>query len=268
MIFTDASDTGYGGFTVDNLGEHICAGKFSAEEADSSSTCRELLAVKFVLQSYGNMLEGRAIQVNIDNQAATRILTVGSTKFHLHNIALDIFHHCIKHDIRLSPQWVPREQNKDADYFSRVNDTDSWGVDRETFAYIESIFGPFHVDRFADDKNKKVKSFNCKYYCIGTEHVNSFTINWKGKNNWLCPPVKEIPNTLKHLKLCKAVGTLLIPCWPSASWWPLFYPEGSYIATFVKNVLVLDPFYESYCENTAFTGFQYFKTLALKVDFS
>ena len=104
MIFTDASDTGYGGFTVDKLGEHVCTGKFTPEEANTSSTHRELLAIKFVLQSYGQLLEGQAIQVNIDNQPATRILTNGSTKLHLHKIALDIFQYCIKHDIKLLPQ--------------------------------------------------------------------------------------------------------------------------------------------------------------------
>ena len=106
MVFTDASDTGYGGFTVDKLGNHICTGRFSEDEATMSSTFRELLAVKLVLKSYGNLLAGQAIQVNIDNQAATRILSFGSTKKHLHKIALDVFHYSIKHDIRITPQWV------------------------------------------------------------------------------------------------------------------------------------------------------------------
>ena len=149
-----------------------------------------------------------------------------------------------------------------------MKDTDSWGVDKATFEYIEGNFGPLGVDRFADDRNKKVKVFNSKYYCPGSAHVNTFTTNWEGKNNWLCPPVKEISNTLKHLRLCKAYGTLLLPCWPSACWWPWLYPDGSYIATFVKRLLVLDPYYESYCDNTVFTGYQAFKTLALEVDFS
>ena len=114
---------------------------------------------------------------------------------------------------------------------------------------------------------KKLETFNSKYYCIGSEHVNAFTINWRGENNWLCPPVSEIPNTIRHLRLCKAVGTLIIPCWPSACWWPLIYPDGTVIASFVKSFLVLDPIYESYCENTAFAGRQSFKTLALRIDF-
>ena len=163
IILTDASDTGYGGFAVDKLGQQICTGKFSPDEANTSSTYHELLARIFVLLGYGKLLDGQVIQVNIDNQQATRILTCGSTKLHLQNIALDIFHYCIKNDIKLSPQWVPRELNKDADYFCRINDTDSWGIDKETLKYVQSKFGPFHVDRFADDRNKKLSIFNSKY---------------------------------------------------------------------------------------------------------
>ena len=213
MIFTDASDSGYGGFAVDKLGTHICTGKFTSEETHTSSTVRELLAVKFVLKSYGSLLESKTIQVNIDNQAATRILAFGSAKIHLQSIALDIFHYCIKHDIKLLPQWVPREHNKDADYFSRICDTDSWGIDLKSFEYIDSQFGPFQVDRFADDKNKKLLNFNSKYYCLGTSHVNSFTIDCTRKITGYAPLYTR------------------------------FRLYGSYIATFVKRVLVLDPCY-------------------------
>ena len=251
MVFTDASDIGYGGFMVTRLVQHICTGRFS------------------VLQSYGELLRHQAIQINIDNQAAARILSIGSTKEHLQKTSLDIFHYCVKHDIKLTPEWVPREDNRDADYFSRIQDSDSWGIDDESFETIQKRFGPFEVDRFADDKNKRLEIFNSKYYCPGTAHVNSFTADWRGKNNWLSPPVKDIISTIKHLELCKGHGTLLIPCWPSAIWWPLIYPDGKCIAGFVKGMLVLDPFYTSYSDNsTVFRGFQRFKTLALKVDFT
>ena len=268
MVFTDASSTGYGGFYVSKLGQHICTGEFTSSEANTSSTFRELLAVKLVLQSYGEELRGQKIQVNVDNQAATRILSVGSSKDHLQEVALDIFHHCLKNDIRLTPEWIPRESNRDADYFSRIQDSDSWGVDIPSFQHIQQMFGPFQVDRFADNKNKKLQEFNSKYYCPGSTHVNTFTTNWQKKNNWLCPPIKDIPATIRHLRFCKARGTLLIPCWTSAAWWPLIYPDGKQLATFIKGILVMDPYYQSYSDsNTVFKGYQTFKTLALKIDF-
>ena len=268
MVFTDASSSGYGGYMVTKLGQHICVGKFNEDDEKMSSTFRELLAVKLVLHSYGKLLEGQAIQINSDNQAATTIIEIGSTKYHLQQLALEIFDFCLKHDIKLVTRWIPRNLNRAADYYSKIKDTDSWGVDEESFEYIQSKFGPFQIDRFADEKNKKVSTFNSKYYCPGTAHINAFTDDWSGINNWICPPVKDIPKVIRHMKLCKACGTLLIPHWPSAFWWPLIYPDGKRPSYFVRDVLLLDPYYTAYSKDSVFNGFQTFKTLALKVDFT
>ena len=78
----------------------------------------------------------QAIQINIDNFNATRILTIGSSKPHLQRLAIEIFHDCLSNNIKLIPEWTPRELNRTADYYSKIRDTDSWGIDRETFAFI------------------------------------------------------------------------------------------------------------------------------------
>ena len=80
IVFTDASETGYGGFIAERLNEKICVGKFTPLESNASSTTRELIAVKNVLKCFGNKLANESVQVNIDNISASRILTVGSSK--------------------------------------------------------------------------------------------------------------------------------------------------------------------------------------------
>ena len=52
MIFTDASDTGYSGFKVNRLGKLLCSGKFDENEIGTSSTTRELLAVKICFSKF------------------------------------------------------------------------------------------------------------------------------------------------------------------------------------------------------------------------
>ena len=267
MIFTDASGDGYGGFTVHRLQTLICSGKFTSDEKQLSSTHRELLAVKFVLHSYGELLRNQAIQINIDNFGATRVLTIGSSKDHLQQLALEIFHHCLNNNIKITPEWIPRDKNVIADYYSKMKDTDNWGIDYRCFAYISSHFGPFSVDRFADDRNKKVEKFNSRYYCPGSSHVNSYTADWSNDNNWLCPPVSLIGSTIRHLRMCKGVGTLLVPMWESSYFWPLIYPNGYHLADFVKNIIVVDPCYESYGEESVFHGYAPFRAMALKLHF-
>ena len=56
LIFTCASDEGYRGFNLKRLNRKICSAIFKDCEKETSSTHRELLAVKYVLESFGEML--------------------------------------------------------------------------------------------------------------------------------------------------------------------------------------------------------------------
>ena len=267
IVFTDASSSGYGGFIAQRLSEIICVGKFNEFEKATSSTSRELSAVRYILESFGSLLANESVQINIDNLSASRVLSVGSSKQHLQSIAIDIFKHCLKFNIQLQPNWVPREQNNIADYFSKYNDTDDWSIDEESFNVISKRFGPFTIDRFADNTNRKTLRFNSKYFCPGTESVNCFTNSWKGENNYLCPPISLIGSTIRHLKLCEAKGTLIVPVWPSAYYWPLLYPSGNSLATFIRDFYVFEPHYFSSCNDSVFKGYVNFKTIALRIEF-
>ena len=47
------------------------------------------------------------------------------------------------------------------------------------------------------------------------------------------PPIELIPRVLRHAQLCKAQGTLVVPLWESASFWPMLCPDGSKFIGFV-----------------------------------
>ena len=50
IVYSDASDTGVGGYLV-QFGQEFVSGSWSDKEMHTSSTFREILAVKFVLLS-------------------------------------------------------------------------------------------------------------------------------------------------------------------------------------------------------------------------
>jgi hypothetical protein len=52
------------------------------------------------------------------------------------------------------------------------------------------------------------------------EAADAFTQDWRGDNNWLVPPLKDIPKVLMYLKEQNARGTILVPLWKQW-WWPL-----------------------------------------------
>ena len=70
-----------------------------------------------------------------------------------------------------------------------------------------------------------------------------FFQSWRNENCLLVPPVTLVCETLKHMDRDSAVGTLVIPDWPSSAFWPLLW--GHYknaIVTFSrykgKNVVI------------------------------
>ena len=101
--------------------------------------------------------------------------------------------------------------------------------------------GPHTVDRFASHYNSQLPWFNSQFWNPGSKAVDTFTLDWSDENNWLCPPVYLVPRVIQHARKCKAQGTLVVPEWPSAPFWPILFPEESKSAPFVTIVSVDSP---------------------------
>jgi hypothetical protein len=50
------------------------------------------------------------------------IISKGSMKCHLQDIALDIYNQCLNYNLSLDVEWIPRTENERADFFSRIVD--------------------------------------------------------------------------------------------------------------------------------------------------
>ena len=113
--------------------------------------------------------------------------------------------------ISLTPQWVPRSKNFDADEVSKLIDYDDWYTADHLFSFLDRLWGPHTIDRFANDHNNKLPRFNSLFWTPGCENVNAFSRDWAGENNWLVPPIYLISSTIRHLLTCSAVGTIIVP---------------------------------------------------------
>ena len=125
LTWSDASESGWGGYLLSSKGIEVGKGEWPANVRSSgrSSTWRELHAVYLVLESLATELEGGVCIHRSDNQAAVHI-EVGSRHSHLQEQALAIYEVCMRHSIKLIAEWVPREENELADYYSKLVDVD------------------------------------------------------------------------------------------------------------------------------------------------
>ena len=222
IIATDASDTGCGAI-FSNSCIKACR-LFSSEESSKHSTYRELVAVLYALRSYLPMISFSRVKVLVDNQSAVRILDVGSMKPELHGLAMDVFFLCLRNGISLETQWIPRELNEEADSASReaaLLDTDDWQISARFFQILVKRWGPLTIDCFANCYNSKLPRFYSLFLPPDCEGVDAFCFDWRDEFCLLVPPVGLVGRVLKHLALCKGKGILVVPCWPSAHFWPM-----------------------------------------------
>lgn len=237
-IFSDASSVACGAFIEGTcMTENVCHRNWSAVEKTLSSTWREMMTVFFAIKSFLPLLLEKHVRWCTDSQSSVKIIESGSMKKHLQDLAIDIFKICSENRISLHMIWVPRELNEKADLISKYVDVDDWSVSDEFFTFLNDMWGPHSIDRFANHYNHKIPRFNSLCWVPGTENVDSFSLNWSGENNWLVPPVSIVTRVINHLVSCKAVGTLVVPFWPSAPFWPLIFGFASIPKMFILDIL-------------------------------
>ena len=152
----------------------------------------------------------------------------------------------------------------------------------DLFKLIANMWGPFDVDRMACSYNSHLPRFNSKFWCPGTEAVDCFTQDWgKDCNNFVCPPPHLISAVLYHMENCEAKGTLVVPEWISAPFWPLLcsYDCPFLLPEFVKDFCYLPRSRDMFLlgrgsslvytnKKSVFSGVPKFNVLAFRLNFA
>lgn len=241
LTYSDASGQGWGGYAV-HFSDKVARGSWSSAESLKSSTFREVKAIRLVLESYSDEVRGKEVLHRTDNKNAEIVLSVGSRNKELHQEAVAVYKLCRELNMRLSVEWISRDENVEADEMSRFDDPNDYMLDPSCFRYINEVWGPHTVDRFASMKTSQLERYCSRYRNPGCESVDAFTVSWSKENNWLFPPPYLIPRVLKHMSAGGEDGTLIVPQWPSASWWPLLVDMNGSWKGFVTGAMTIHPY--------------------------
>ena len=238
--YSDASDVAWGGYLV-HIGNSVAKGNFAETEIGCSSTWRELKGTLNVMHSYIDCLKGNTVKHRTDNQNVVWALSAGSRKADLHALVIDIYKLCIDNNIHLFPEWVPRSLNQMADLISKEVDRDDHMLNPDLFVTLDIMWGPHTVDHFSSFCTRQVPHYCSRFPNPGAESIDAFTTTFAGENNWLFPPPFLVPKVIKHLKFSEADGTLIVPHWESAPWWPLLIQKKGVFKSFIIDVFVIFP---------------------------
>ena len=212
---------------------------------DASSTLRELFGVWTFVSDLAPRLSGGRHRVLMDNLGCVFIMggvvppfavggktwgeyvSGGSPNPDLQHLAVLLLDLQLLHGFSLVFEWVPRDLNVRADYLSRVSTLQHhhYCLRHEWFAYLDGLWGPHTIDRFATAENcqpllpPNEGRFCAHYFHPDAEWVDALSVPWAGENNWVFPPVHVVGAAVSHIRASGAAATLIVPWAPWAPWW-------------------------------------------------
>uniref|UniRef100_A0A0A9WWG2 Putative enzymatic polyprotein n=2 Tax=Lygus hesperus TaxID=30085 RepID=A0A0A9WWG2_LYGHE len=164
VIFTDASDSGWGSF----WDPHRACGWWSETDRKNHINWKELMAIYLALQTFASQWTEKSVLLRVDNVTAIALINKqGSVQFpHLHDVAKLIWQFCEVRDLWLVASYINTTENLVADFESRrtVSDTE-WGLSRSYFDQLTGVLGEPQVDLFAS-----YDLHNCDRFFLGTHN--------------------------------------------------------------------------------------------------
>lgn len=254
LFVSDASDSHAYIYRADGGFQLVKEYEFSKDESTASSGYRELLAVHKTLESDPDQFSchrGGTIFWQTDSKNCYSFLMRGSRRMDVQNLVLDIKCRERSLDIRIIPVWTPRTHARIviADIGSKmVASTDEWCVDRNDLVQVFTKFDFLpEVDCFASSQNTVCEKFFSKIPQLGSSGVNFLAQGLSPNVNYFCcPPVKMIGRTVCHLlEKDDILSLLVVPVWPSTSFWPALQQSVRFRQCIVKELRFKPKFYMS-----------------------
>lgn len=219
QIATDASHLGYGGCVVGT--ELYTSGEWNKRVSVQSSNYRELLAILMTLLAFKDSVRGKVVELLSDNITAVAYVKYkGGPCADLTQVAKAIWATALDIGASLVCRHIAGKDNVMADLLSRTPDKHDWMLHPQLFKFIDHMWGPHTVDRFASLKSTQLQRFNSRFFEAGSEGVDALAQqNWGHENNWVNPPFCLLTSVLDIVKRQGATATVIAPRWPAQPWY-------------------------------------------------
>jgi hypothetical protein len=231
IVFTDASDTAFGGY-IDRARAAACVRMdLPAELRGTSSTHRELwgiLQTLIGLTQHGELRRGARVLFNTDSAcSAFGVQRAASATHENHELIRAIYECAAQAGIDVRVQWVPREENVPADELSKEGDAHGWGLSAAAQGLTFELFGKCDVDAFATSANARCEAFCSRWAEPRAESVDGMAADWADGRRWLwTPPAPLVERVVARLQQRGGTGILVVPHVRQAAWWSLLFPWG------------------------------------------
>jgi hypothetical protein len=199
---TDASSHGWGA-AMDRL---QVQGVWNQRVAYKHSNYRELLTILLAVHSFLPQLKGKVVQILTDNvTAAAYVNFQGGQSVEMTDISMAIWDICVRHNISISAKHLAGKLNQEADQLSRRSSQYEWMLHPNLFRYLDRLWGPHTVDRFASMATTQINVLGSIYRRCG--RVSSARLHGlRVQNNFVNPPFRLIGRVLDVVCAQKGSG--------------------------------------------------------------
>ena len=246
IVAGDASSTAVCAYSLQSPSRFFFQDLLSPDEVTLSSGHRELLTLKKALLA-SCIPPSSSVVWYTDSTNLVSFWEKGSSKPLIQLDVIECLLFCKERSIQLHVLHLPREDPRiqAADVGSRSFDKDDWGVDEASFAVLQSRFLPsgFSLDPFASPSNARCQKFFSRYAFPGSSATDAFSVSWDNECLFVCPPIGKLIASWK--KICSsscASGVVVFPLWKSATFWPIFFSDGTHCSWPATSVHQFDPF--------------------------
>ena len=223
---TDASDHAWGAWIYDKEGNLLrFGGHFSKELAQEHINYKELLAVKYLIDSCPNLIKNKTVDIGIDNITALYYINrMGGRNTRLGYLASQIYATLKSLHATMHAHYIPTAENTIADEESRVvfRETDMQ-LNPQIFQMIDQRWGPHTIDMFATYQNRQIERFGALKPSPNQTWLDSMSHSWRNERGWVHPPFALIPRILRKVEQEQSTVTLIAPLWPAQPWFPLLF---------------------------------------------
>lgn len=186
----------------------------------------ELMASFLALKSFARgETPQQHVRVYVDNTVAMSCINkMGSSRStSLNDITKSMWEWCIKRNIWLSAARIAGKDNVEADYESRhVNEDTEWQLDPEILRdAVDMLKYVPNIDLFASRLNTYCQRYVSHRPDPGAMAIDAFTLNWIKWDFIAFPPFSLVCRVLKKIQQDKATGAVVVPYWPTQTFFPL-----------------------------------------------
>ena len=220
-IFSDASLSGFGIC----CGGQTTHGHWNKHEKSFHINRLELLAAFFGLKCFAKDMQHCNILLRIDNTTAISYINrMGGIRFQeLNKLTKEIWQWCESRDMHIFASYIQSGQNTIADAESRkLPHETEYELSEQVFNELVQKFGTPVIDLFASRNNRKCDKFISWRNDPEAWAVDAFTVSWSKGLGYAFPPFAVILRVLQKIIIDKARIILVVPCWPTQAWYPLF----------------------------------------------